>query len=48
MEGFPISISSPMATAKNEREETALRTDLLQAAAIRISKLFYKSKVLDD
>jgi hypothetical protein len=48
MEGYPISISSPMATAHNDRDETTLRADLIQAAAIRVSKLFYKSKVEDD
>jgi hypothetical protein len=44
VEGYPISISTPVATARNESDRNELREKLLAAASDRISKLFYKAR----
>jgi len=46
-DGFPVSVSTPMAMARDEQHETALREKLLAAAADRISRLFYKASAED-
>ena len=44
-EGYPIAIRTPMVRAHGEDEEAALRQQLLEATANRISQLFYKAAV---
>jgi len=43
MEGYPVSISTPMTVARDSGEESDLREKLIEAAANRIGALFYKT-----
>ena len=47
-DGFPVSVSTPMAMARDEPHETALREKLLATAADKISRLFYKARDDDE